>query len=185
MSKIKVLGLCGSLRADSYNLKLLRNFLAALPSARFETSVYASLDLPLVNQDLESKPLPGAVVAFQAAVRDAQVIVVASPEYNASISGALKNAIDWATRPMGANLWQGKIAVLLAASPGALGGARGLIHVKTILSGLKAWVIAEQVQCGVAHEAFDENGMLQAAGVKKQMAGAAQGLESFAQKWLS
>jgi chromate reductase len=185
MSKIQVLGLCGSLRADSYNLKLLRNFLAALPADRYETRVYPSLDLPLVNQDLEAKPLPDSITAFHAAVSAAQVVVLASPEYNASVGGPMKNAIDWATRPGGTNLWAGKIAVLLAASPGALGGARGLITLKTIVSGLKAWVIPDQVQCSAAHEAFDASGALKNEFVKKQIAGAVQSLESFGKKWLT
>jgi NAD(P)H-dependent FMN reductase len=182
---IKTLGLCGSLRADSYNLKLLRSFFSALSEkGGFEPAIYDSLDLPLVNQDLEKSPLDSKILRFQAAVSEAPVLVVASPEYNGSISGPLKNAIDWATRPSGTNLWAGKVIVLLAASPGALGGVRGLIHVRTIFAGLKAWVIPEQVQCGTAHQAFDEKGNLTADLVTKQIQGSIQSLEIFTKKML-
>lgn len=185
MSKIKALGLCGSLRSDSFNLKLLNYFLGLLDArGGFETHRYGSLELPLVNQDLESKPLHPSVTALQTAISEANVIVIASPEYNASLSGALKNAIDWGTRPQGMNCWQGKIVVLLSASPGALGGARGLIHLRTVLSGLKTWIIPEQVQCPSAHEAFDAAGALRPEGVRKQAEGAVQSLENLAKKLL-
>ncbi|MGZ3653886.1 MAG: NADPH-dependent FMN reductase, partial [Bdellovibrionota bacterium] len=95
MAKIKVLGLCGSLRAESYNLKLLRNFVSALPGATFETSIYPTLDMPLMNEDLEKKPLPQPILDFRAALSAAPVIVLACPEYNGGITGPLKNAIDW------------------------------------------------------------------------------------------
>ncbi|MGZ3652002.1 MAG: NADPH-dependent FMN reductase, partial [Bdellovibrionota bacterium] len=94
------------------------------------------------------------------------------------------NAIDWGTRPP-ANLWQDKIAVLLSASPGSLGGARGLIQVRTILSGIKTWVIPEQVQLSAAHEAFGTpGGTLKVEGVHKQIQGAIQSLEVFTKKML-
>ena len=184
MAKTKVLGLCGSLRVDSWNLKLLRNFLRTLDGGEFSTSLYNSLELPLMNEDLEKKPLDQRILDFRSAVTEAPIIVCASPEYNGSLSPALKNAIDWATRPPG-NLWQGKIAVLLSASPGSLGGARGLIHLRTVLSGIKTWVIPEQVQCAAAHEAFDASGTLKNEGVHKQMLGAMQSLEVFTKKMLS
>ncbi|MGZ3661421.1 MAG: NADPH-dependent FMN reductase [Bdellovibrionota bacterium] len=184
MAKIKVLGLCGSLRAESYNLKLLRNFVSALPGATFETSIYPTLDMPLMNEDLEKKPLPQPILDFRAALSAAPVIVLACPEYNGGITGPLKNAIDWGTRPP-ANLWQDKIAVLLSASPGSLGGARGLIQVRTILSGIKTWVIPEQVQLSAAHEAFETpGGTLKVEGVHKQIQGAIQSLEVFTKKML-
>jgi chromate reductase len=184
MTNIKALGLCGSLRADSFNLKLLKNFLAELDAKGATTRLYGALDLPLVNQDLENAPLDRRILDLQAAIRDANVVVLGSPEYNASFSPVLKNAIDWATRPQGTNCWQDKIVVLLAASPGALGGARGLIQVRTVLSGLRAWVIPEQVQCGAAHQAFAASGKLTVEPVRKQIAGAVQGLETFAKRWL-
>ncbi len=188
MPEIKGLGLCGSLRADSWNLKLLRNFLGALKTKTgglpYSTRLYAPLDLPLMNEDLEKGPLDSRILDFRKALEESPVIVIASPEYNGSLSPALKNAIDWATRPPG-NLWQGKIAVLLGASPGSLGGARGLIHLRTVLSGIKCWVIPEQVQCANAHLAFDEAGNLKIDAVRQQIIGAIESLDSFAGKMLS
>ena len=182
-TKLKLLGLCGSLRAESFNLKLLKNF-AAAANADYDVNLYGSLEMPLMNEDLEKNPLPAPVQDFRAALTAAPVVVIASPEYNASLSPALKNAIDWGTRPPG-NLWQGKVVVLLAASPGAFAGVRGLIHVRSVLSGIQAWVIPQQVMCGQAHQAFDESGALKNEAVSKQIQGALQSLELFTKKMLS
>lgn len=183
MPTIKMLGLCGSLRADSWNLKLLKNFLD-LASCSFSPRLYGPLELPLMNEDLEKLPLDQRILSFRAALEEAPVVALASPEYNGSLSPALKNAIDWGTRPPG-NLWQGKIAVLLSASPGSLGGARGLIHLRTVLSGIKTWVVPEQVQCALAEEAFDPAGKLRNESVRQQMEGAAKSLEAFTRKVLA
>jgi chromate reductase len=183
MAKLKLVGVCGSLRSDSFNLKLLKNFVAAA-AADYHTSIYGSLDLPLMNEDLEKKPLPQSILDFRATLAAAPVVVVASPEYNGSLSPALKNAIDWGTRPPG-NLWQGKVVVLLAASPGVFAGVRGLIHVRTVLSGIQSWVIPQQVTCPAAHQAFDEAGALKNEAVSKQIQGALQSLELFTKKMLS
>ncbi len=184
MQKVKALGLCGSLRGESWNLKLLRNFLGALDSGPFTTRLYGALDLPLINEDLEKKPLPKSILDLRAAMEESQVVILATPEYNGSLSPVLKNAIDWASRPP-ANLWTNKIAVLLSASPGALGGARGLIQLRTCLATTKTWVIPEQVQCSVAHQAFDGTGLLKAEAVQKQILGAKESLEAFCGKMLS
>lgn len=184
MDKIKVLGLCGSLRADSFNLKLLKNFLPGLDAGPFQSRLYGPLELPLLNQDLEEGPLPRPVLDLHAALAESSVVVIASPEYNASISGVLKNAIDWSSRPPGSTLWKGKIVALLAASPGALGGARGLIHLRTVISGLGAWVIPEQVQVPQAPSAFDGEGRLKEPRVEKQIQAAHAGLKALAEKLL-
>jgi NAD(P)H-dependent FMN reductase len=180
----QVLGLCGSLRKDSWNLKLLRNFLSLLEKeGGFTTKIWPSLEMPLVNEDLENQTLDRRILDFRAAFEAAPVVVLASPEYNASVSPALKNAIDWATRPP-ANLWAGKVVVLLSASPGALGGARGLIHLRSVVSGIKAWIIPENVQCAHADQAFDAEGLLVNAQTRKQMEVAAESLRNFTSRFL-
>lgn len=179
----KALGICGSLRADSWNLKLLRNFLDSLKQEGCETSLYPSLEMPLMNEDLEKSTLDPRILNFRSALKEHNIIVIASPEYNGGYSPALKNAIDWGSRPP-ENLWAGKIAVLLSASPGALGGARGLIQVRTILSGIKTWVIPEQVQCSLADKAFSGEGKLTSDGTLKQITGAISSLHRFADKML-
>jgi chromate reductase len=173
----KTLGLCGSLRKDSWNLKLLRNF---MPSD--DATVWKSLEMPLMNEDLEGKPLDSRITEFRAALKASSVVVIASPEYNGSLSPALKNAIDWGTRQE--NLWVGKIAVLLSASPGALGGVRGLIHLRTVLSGIKTWVIPEQVQLPFADKAFDAEGKLTNEQTLRQIELARESLRNFSKKIL-
>jgi len=153
----KILGLCGSLRAESYNLKLLKLFLSeGENNLGWDTALYPSLDLPLVNEDLEKSPLPSSIVSFRKALEEYSVVALASPEYNGSFSPALKNAIDWGSRPP-RNLWEGKVVVLLSASPGSLGGARGLIQLKTVVSGIKSWVIPEQIQLPSADKILEGN----------------------------
>jgi len=159
-------------------MKLLRNFFAEAKGG----TLYPSLEMPLVNEDLETKPLDGRITAFRDALKKAQVVVVASPEYNGSLSPALKNAIDWGTR--GDNLWVGKVVVLLSASPGALGGVRGLIHLRTVLSGIKAWVVPEQVMLPHADQAFDKEGKLTNETTKKHIAMALDSAQKFAGKVL-
>lgn len=169
----KILGICGSLRADSWNLKLLRAFLSNMK----DSEIYPNLEMPLLNEDLELRPLDARIINFRSALKNASIIAIASPEYNGSFSSALKNAIDWATREE--NIWAGKTVVLLGASPGAFGAVRGAIMLKTVLSGLKSWVIPEQVLCPNADKAFDSNGQLINEAVKKQIALAKDALSAF------
>lgn len=181
MTKLKVLGLCGSLRVESWNLKLLRNFLDAMNPEIFETQLYGSLELPLMNEDLEKLPLDQRILDLKKAVSESHVLIIATPEYNSSLSPVIKNALDWGSR--GAkSVWEDKVAVIMAASPGALGGARNLIHLRAVLSQLKIWTIPEQVQVPKAHEAF-ENGKLKVPFVDKQIQGALKALESFTKKY--
>lgn len=181
MKNLKTIGLCGSLRSESWNLKLLRNFLHEMDAeGSFSTSIYPSLAMPLLNEDLERKPLDPAITAFRSALEAAEIVVIASPEYNGSLSAPLKNAIDWATRPP-ANLWAGKVVVLLSASPGSLGGARGLIHLRTVISGIRGWVIPEQVQLPFADTAFDAEGRLNET-TTKQIRGAIAAVKDLAGK---
>jgi chromate reductase len=175
----KVIGLTGSLRADSHNLKLLRNILRHLQdTGAYETKLGPTLQLPLFNEELEAKPLDPSITEFRAALKAADIVVIASPEYNGTVTGALKNAIDWASRPP-ENLWAGKTVVLAAASPGGFAGIRGLIQLRTILSGLKSWVIPDQIMLGNSHEAFDQEGCAKGETLNKQISGVVAGLKEF------
>lgn len=109
------------------------------------------------------------------------MVALASPEYNGSFSSALKNAIDWGSRPP-RNLWEGKVVVLLSASPGSLGGARGLIQLKTVVSGIKSWVIPEQIQLPSADKVLAGN--WQEGFLPKQIQGALDGLKRLEGKLL-
>ena len=108
-------------------------------------------------------------------------LLIASPEYNGSVSAALKNAIDWASRsdskdetPLAA--FRGKVASIMAASPGGLGGLRGLVHLRSILSNIQVLVLPQQLAVGQAHEAFDADGQLVNETFARNLESMAQGL---------
>jgi chromate reductase len=125
---VKILGFVGSLRKGSYNKALMRAAVALAPDdAAIE--VFDLEGIPPFNQDLESQP-PQTVKAFKAEIRKADAILIATPEYNYSVPGVLKNAIDWASRPYGDNAFEGKPVALMSASIGSLGGARAQYHLR-------------------------------------------------------
>ena len=117
---IRILGIAGSLRRDSYNRAALRA---------------AAQLVPAFNQDENRKP-PASVVEFKKRIREADAILIVTPEYNHSIPGVLKNAIDWASRPYGEGAWGGKPAAILGASVGPFGSVRAQNHLRDILSPL-------------------------------------------------
>lgn len=162
---LKVAIISGSLRKGSYNTSLAR-FVAKSMSAGHAVEVdeisLNELDLPMFSEDLEANGLPASAIELKDRMIAADAILFASPEYNGSISGALKNAIDWASRPREGEAslacFKGKTAGLLAASPGAIGGLRGIRHVRQILTQLHMVVVPSEFALGVAHKAFDDNG---------------------------
>jgi len=162
---LKVAIISGSLRKGSYNTSLA-HFVAKSMSAGYPVEIdeisLNDLDLPMFSEDLEANGLPVSVIELKDRMIAADAILFASPEYNGSISGALKNAIDWASRPREGEAslacFKGKTAGLLAASPGAIGGLRGIRHVRQILTQLHMVVVPSEFALGVAHQAFDDNG---------------------------
>jgi chromate reductase len=125
---VKILGFVGSLRKGSYNKALMRAAVNLAPeNARIE--VFDLEGIPPFNQDLENQP-PQIVKEFKAKIRQADAILIASPEYNYSVPGVLKNAIDWASRPYGDNAFEGKPVAVMSASIGSLGGARAQYHLR-------------------------------------------------------
>lgn len=162
----KLVAFAGSFRAGSVNKKLLA---AAVEAARaagaaVEVVELKSLELPIYDGDIEdASGLPDGAKRFKAQLAGAAGMIVATPEYNSSISPALKNTIDWATRPNDLSGFNGKVALLLAASPGDYGGMRGLMAVRSILSSVGTYVLREQVALPRAHEAFDDAGRLKDA----------------------
>ena len=184
MSQPKIIAFAGSLRAGSLNKKLLVVAADAARAAGAEVTVVdlRELALPLYDQDIEdASGLPEGAKKFKALLRASDGFLIASPEYNSSITAALKNAIDWASRaeaddepPLAA--FRGKTAALIAASPGALGGLRGLVTVRSILGNIGVIVLPDQVCIGAAHEAFDEAGKLKDERKTKQVAALAKGL---------
>jgi NAD(P)H-dependent FMN reductase len=134
------------------------------------------LPMPLYDGDLEARDgLPPNAKKFKELLLAHQGLLIASPEYNSSISAVLKNAIDWASRPVPGEeslaCFKGKVAGLVAASPGALGGLRGLVHLRAILGNISVIVVPEQAAVGKAQDAFDADGSLKDAGQKKMVDG--------------
>ena len=125
---IRILGFVGSLRKGSYNKALMQAASQLLPE-NVELEIFDLSDIPPFNQDIERQP-PQAVREFKAKIRIADAILIASPEYNYSVPGVLKNAIDWASRPYGDNAFEGKPVAVMSASIGSLGGARAQYHLR-------------------------------------------------------
>jgi len=163
----RILALAGSLREGSLNKKLLavarRGAEAA--GARCTEVDLRSLGLPLYDGDLEARSgLPEGARELRRRLAEHAGLLLASPEYNGSVPGVLKNAIDWASRSGegGPDLspFRGTVVALVAASPGPLGGVRGLIHLRTILSGIGCLVLPDQLTLRGAGDAFDAEGEL-------------------------
>jgi chromate reductase len=193
MSAPKVLVFAGSTRSDSLNKKLARLAAEAAKNSGAEVTLVdlRDLALPLYDGDLEdAQGLPENAKKFKQQLRECDGFIIASPEYNSSITGVLKNAIDWASReesddepPLVA--FRGKTALLLSASPGALGGLRGLVHLRSILGNIGVIVLPDQLAVGTAHEAFDAGGKLKDEKKAKKVEDLAKGLVSFLEKHIA
>ena len=163
----KILAFAGSLRKDSYNKKLVK---VAIQGAEVAGAQVTYLDLhdlalPIFDEDLEREQgLPSGGRKLKDLMLAHDGIMISAPEYNSAISGALKNAIDWASRPAEGEkpleCFAGKVAVLMAASPGALGGLRGLVTVRSILGNIQVIVLPQQIAVNNAHQAFNDDGSL-------------------------
>ena len=161
----KILAFAGSTREDSFNKKLVRYAVSIVDPQQAEVTLIDLRDytMPLYDGDLEAASgIPEQAMQFRKLLKQHQGFLLSCPEYNSSISGVLKNAIDWASRPIPDEpslvCFKGKIAALLSASPGRLGGLRGLVTVRSILSNIGTLVLPDQFALGTAHEAFDEQG---------------------------
>jgi len=159
MDKIAILGIVGSLRQGSYNHFALKAAQELLPDGATLSLVELG-GIPLYNQDLEAAP-PDTVLAFKDRILAADAILFATPEYNYSLPGVLKNAIDWASRPYGKSAWTGKPAAVFGASVGAFGSARAQYHLRQILVALNMPVVNQpEVMIGNASRRFEEDGRL-------------------------
>jgi chromate reductase len=182
----KIVAFAGSTRSASYNKQLIAIAADAARAAGAEVTVVdlRDLALPLFDQDLEdASGLPEGAKKFKTLLRESDGFLIASPEYNSSITAVLKNAIDWASRgesddepPLVA--FQGKAAALMSASPGGLGGLRGLVHLRAILGNIGMHVLPDQIAIPAAYEAFAD-GKLKDERKSKQVASIAQTLVKF------
>jgi chromate reductase len=158
-TKIKILGFAGSLRVGSYNKALLRAATALLPDD-VTLEIFDVNDIPPFNQDLEMD-MPPTVKEFKSKIREADAIVIATPEYNYSVPGVLKNAIDFASRPYGDNPFNDKPVAIMSASIGMLGGARAQYHLRQMFVFLNMHPVnGPEVIVTSAQNKFDSNGNL-------------------------
>jgi NAD(P)H-dependent FMN reductase len=163
----RILAFAGSTRRESFNKRLIRIAVEAARQAGAEVTHIdlADFPLPLFEQDLEAEAgLPQNAVALKTLFLEHEGLLIASPEYNSSITPLLKNTIDWVSRqlPGEASLaaYKGKVAAIVAASPGKLGGLRGLVHLRSILGNIGVLVLPDQLAVPEAHQAFTDDGRL-------------------------
>lgn len=163
----KILAFAGSTRTDSYNKKLVQIAANGAKQAGAQVTYLdlRDLPLPLFDEDLEAREGPPANARrLKELFISHDGLLIASPEYNGSLTAVLKNAIDWASRPAEGEAplaaFADKVAAIMSASPGALGGLRGLVHLRAILGGIRVLVLPDQVAVGKAYDAFNLNGSL-------------------------
>jgi chromate reductase len=156
---VRILGIAGSLRSKSYNRAALRAAQRLVPRGAL-VDVFDLQGIPPFNQDEEARP-PARVVELKKAVRAADAILFVTPEYNYSVPGVLKNAIDWASRPHGDNAWDDKPVAVMGASIGTLGSARAQYHLRQTFVFLNMHPLNQpEVMISNAARRFDEQGEL-------------------------
>ncbi|MDP9188039.1 MAG: NAD(P)H-dependent oxidoreductase [Actinomycetota bacterium] len=166
---MKVLGISGSLRRDSHNTKLLRAAAELLPSGA-ELVLFDELEqVPPYNEDRDTEHPPHGVAGLWRAIADADAVLFSTPEYNSSLPGVLKNAIDWASRPFETNPLRGKPVMVIGASTGLFGAVWAQAELRKVLTHLGANVLGDELPLGTAHEAFTEGGSLLDPGVERRL----------------
>ena len=190
MSTIKILAFAGSTRTGSFNKKLIKIAAEGARAAGAEVTLIDLRDfpMPLYDGDLETESgLPENAKKIKQLMIAHQGFLISSPEYNSSIPGVLKNTIDWASREETDDepplvCFRGKAIGLLSASPGALGGIRSLVTVRSILGNIGGYLLPEQISIPKAHEAFDENGALKDESKQKSVLDLGRKFAVFTQK---
>ena len=158
---MRVLGISGSLRRDSHNTALLRHAGELFEAEGAEFEIYDGLrDIPPYDEDDDVENGPEAVARLRAAVAEADAVFFTTPEYNSSIPGALKNAIDWVSRPIATNPLRNKPAAVIGASTGMFGAVWAQAELRKVLATTGARVVEGEVAVGHAHTRFDEDGRL-------------------------
>jgi chromate reductase len=176
LSLMQVLGLCGSLRRDSYNRRLLAAAAAQLPDDVVFHLFEDMAAIPAYNDDTDARETPVAVQTLRRAVTAATAILIATPEYNASVPGLLKNAIDWASRPYADSCLRGKPVIVTGASITRFGAALAQTELRRVLTAIGADVLEAELSVPLAHEAFAQDGQLADPGLRSQLVGLVQTL---------
>lgn len=175
-AEVKVLAFSGSTRTDSVNQKLVAEAAELARSMNAQVTLINLKDypIPFYEGDIEREQgMPENAKKLRQLMVQADIILIASPEYNGSLSGILKNAIDWASRSETAgssrDAFKGKKFVIMSASPGSGGGARGLVHLRAILENIGGTVMPQQVVVADAYHAFDAEGHLKNQKLKGEL----------------
>ena len=157
---MRILGISGSFRRDSHNTRLLRAAAHVLPPGA-ELELFDGLaEVPPYCEDADADPAPEAVERLRGQIADADALLIATPEYNASIPGVLKNAVDWASRPFPDNVLRGKPVVVMGASTGLFGAVWAQAELRKVLQHAGADVLEEELPVGLADGAFTPEGEL-------------------------
>jgi len=157
---MRILAISGSLRDASYNTALLRALREEAPDG-VDVDIWQGLKvIPPYDADEDLVPGPETVEAFRELVRESDAVFFATPEYNSSVPGALKNALDWASRPLATNVFRNKPVAVIGSSAGAFGGVWASAELRKVLGAMGARVTEAELAVGHAHEKFDENGDL-------------------------
>ncbi|MFK7777904.1 MAG: NAD(P)H-dependent oxidoreductase [Gimesia sp.] len=184
----RILAFAGSTREKSFNKQLVAVAAKGASEAGAEVTLINLQDfpMPLFDEDLEAKEGKNEyAIQFKKLLIDCDGILISSPEYNGSLSAVLKNAIDWATRadegeaPGSLPAFRGKVVSLMSASPGGVGGLRGLVHVRAILGGLGCIMLPAQTAVPGVHTAFDDSGNLKDEKRQQQIMNQGQELTQF------
>ena len=167
---MRVLGISGSLRRDSHNSALLRHAGELLEAEGVEFAVYEGLrEVPPYDEDGDVADGPVAVARMRAAVAAADAVLIATPEYNSSVPGVLKNALDWVSRPLATNALRNKPVAVIGASAGMFGAVWAQAEARKVLSAIGARVVEGEVAVGHAAERFDIDGRLNDENLEAQV----------------
>jgi chromate reductase, NAD(P)H dehydrogenase (quinone) len=185
----RILAFAGSLRRESINKRLVSIAVKGARDAGAEVTLIDLKEFPLslFDQDLEAEQgMPEPAKKLKQLFIDHDGLLISSPEYNSSITAVLKNAIDWVSRPVPGEppllAFRNKVATLMSASSGALGGLRGLVHVRSILGNIGVIVLPDQIAVARAHEEFNTDGSLKDPGQQAGIEGLGHTLASFLMK---
>jgi chromate reductase, NAD(P)H dehydrogenase (quinone) len=177
---MRILAISGSLRRDSHNTLLLRAA-SELLGPDDELVFWGGLrDMPPYDQDDDDEPAPAAVASFREAVAAADAVLISTPEYNSSVPGALKNALDWASRPLATNVFRSKPVAVIGSSIGLFGAVWAQAELRKVLAAMGARVAEVELAVGRSHERFDDRGRLVDAEVREQLSDAIAALAASA-----
>jgi chromate reductase, NAD(P)H dehydrogenase (quinone) len=167
---MRILAISGSLRRGSHNTSLLRAAEELLPPTDELVFWDGLREVPPYDQDDDHEPAPPAVAALREAVAAADAVLIATPEFNSSIPGALKNALDWASRPIATNAFRNKPVAVIGSSAGMFGAVWAQAELRKVLAAMGARVAEVEVAVGHAADKFDEEGVLVDRTVRAELA---------------